>query len=241
MKRKLVLIMALVLSLVLFAGCNNSNKIVGKWEMDYDNSDSYAQNIISNLNLNEDGTFVWDYNNVGEPEKLEHISGSYKIDSKIITLSGDSTTFKLEGGQLIYGGGINLVKVAGFRQTQIAKKGITKDTTNQVTQEDLNENLKQAAEKADFVKINGHTDEYKNIKVYAEGAISSVDYDNIFDIFPSFALSQVEGEGYGVYHITNALSVPDLKDGDSVIVYGVVTGVSNLGAPKISATVVEKR
>ncbi|MBS4958920.1 MULTISPECIES: hypothetical protein [Clostridium] len=109
-----------------------------------------------------------------------------------------------------------------------------------VSQEDLNEQLKKEAVKADFVELNGNTDKNKNLKVFAEGTISVVDYDRVMDIFPSFTLTQEEGEGYGIYHISNVLSVEGLKDGDKVKVYGVVDGENDSGLIKISATVIEK-
>lgn len=116
----------------------------------------------------------------------------------------------------------------------------TKSSTIEKTQEEANAQLKAEAEKADFVKLNGHTAEYKGLKVFTEGSISVVDYDNVMDVFPSFTLTQVENGGYGMYHITNALSIPDLKDGDTVTIYGIVSGTDSTGAIKIIATIIEK-
>ena len=107
-------------------------------------------------------------------------------------------------------------------------------------QEDLNEELKKEAVKADFVELNGNVEKNKSLKVFAEGTISVVDYDNVMDLFPSFLLTQEEGEGYGMYHITNILGIEGLKDGDIVKIYGVVDGKNDSGMVKITATVIEK-
>lgn len=114
-------------------------------------------------------------------------------------------------------------------------------TNKEPTQEELNQKLKEEATKADFIQINGHEDELVNKKVYAEGKISVVDYEKVMDLFPSFLLSQKEGDGYGVYHVTNVLNVPDLKDGDTVKVYGTLKGKDKTGGPKINATIIEKQ
>lgn len=103
----------------------------------------------------------------------------------------------------------------------------------------LNDKLEKEAVKADFVSLNGNTEQNFGLRVFAEGKISVVDYNSVMDVFPSFMLSQEEGDGYGIYHVSNALSVPDLKDGDYVKVYGLVDGTNNVGMIKILATVVE--
>ena len=107
-------------------------------------------------------------------------------------------------------------------------------------QKELDEELIKEAVKADFVKLNGHAEENKNLKVFAEGTISNVDYDCVMDLFPSFTLVQKEGEGNGMYHISNVLGVKGLKEGDYVKAYGVIDGESNVGLVKIAATVIEK-
>ncbi|EGO86269.1 hypothetical protein G8S49_11070 [Clostridium botulinum C] len=117
-----------------------------------------------------------------------------------------------------------------------------KKENKEPTQQELNEKLKKEAVKADFVKINGHEKENANLKVFAEGKISCVDYKKVMDVFPSFSLKQKEGKGYGLYHITNLFSKEGFKDGDIVRIYGTVNKVkSKTGYPKIIATVIEKK
>ncbi|WP_206153060.1 hypothetical protein [Clostridium cadaveris] len=118
----------------------------------------------------------------------------------------------------------------------------TETKKEEPTREELNEKLKKEAVKADFVKLNGHSKENKDLKVFAEGKISIVDYKNTMDLFPSFTLTQEEGTGVGMYHITNILSVEGLKDGDTVKIYGVVDEEpSKAGLIKITATIIEKK
>ena len=120
---------------------------------------------------------------------------------------------------------------------------ITNNQTNKVTEkENPSEKLKKEAIKAEFVKINGHEKANENLKVYAEGKISVVDYEKKLDVFPSFILSQEEDKGFGVYHISNILGKEGLKDGDEVKIYGVVSGEKNKsGMPVILATIIEKK
>lgn len=109
-----------------------------------------------------------------------------------------------------------------------------------VSQEDLNNNLKKEAIKAEFTVLNGHNAEKADLKVFAEGEISAVDYNKVMDVFPSFLLSQKEGDGYGMYHISNLLDIKGLKNGDNVKVYGTVDKeLSKDGIIKINATIIE--
>lgn len=102
------------------------------------------------------------------------------------------------------------------------------------------ESIKDTAIEADFIEINGK-EEANGMRVFAEGEISNVDYDNVMDVLPSFLLSQKEGDGYGMYHITNAISLEGLEDGDIVIIYGLVDGTSDSGMPRIIATIIEPK
>jgi hypothetical protein len=125
--------------------------------------------------------------------------------------------------------------------TKIDSPKPDKSKPKEPTQEELNEKLKLEATKADFVQLNGHEDNFKDKKLYAEGKISTVDYDKVMDLFPSFTLSQQEGTGYGMYHIVNILNVPNLKDGDTVKIYGTLDGKDTTGMTKITSTVIEKK
>ena len=100
---------------------------------------------------------------------------------------------------------------------------VGKSNNKEKTQEQINQELREKAIRADFTVINSE-EETDGLAVFAEGEISVVDYKGSIDIdvFPSFLLSQEEGDGFGVYHISNILSVDGLEDGDEVIVYGTV-------------------
>lgn len=141
---------------------------------------------------------------------------------------------------------IILVSFAGCSQSsnsQETKKSPTKIMTKLKgkSQDQLNQELKNQSVQANFVEINGHTSELKNKKVFAVGKISVVDYQGAMDVFPSFILSQKESNGFGMYHITNVLSVKGLKDGDNVKIYGTIDGTAKDSMPKIIATVIEKQ
>lgn len=127
--------------------------------------------------------------------------------------------------------------------SQETKKATAKTVSKpkEKSQEELNQELKNQAVQANFVEINGHTSELKNKKVFAVGKISVVDYQDTMDVFPSFTLSQKESNGFGIYHITNALNIKGLKDGDNVKIYGTIDGMTKDKMPKIIATIIEKQ
>lgn len=142
-----------------------------------------------------------------------------------------------------------LIACSNSKENTTKKDDVTKTSVNetkkeekkQLTKQEIDDNLKKEAVKVDFIKVNGHEKENKDLKVYAEGKISIVDYKNKMDIFPSFVLTQNEGDGFGMYHITNILGIEGLKDGDQVKLYGTVSGEKNkAGMPIIITTIVEK-
>lgn len=134
-------------------------------------------------------------------------------------------------------------KVSTNRTTSCKKITKPKEDNSTITKskQKLNEQLKKEAMQDNIVDINRHTDTLKGKKVFAIGQISTADYKNIMDNFPSFTLNQKEDNGYGIYHITNILSIKELKDGDNVKIYGTVDGNAKDGSPKITATVIEKQ
>lgn len=110
------------------------------------------------------------------------------------------------------------------------------------TQEEIDKETKSKAVQANFVEINGHEAELKDKVVFAEGQISAVDNSGSVELFKGFALSQKEGDGYGMYYIYNFTSDASFKDGDTVNVYGsVYENKSTSGMPIIVGTVIEKK
>ena len=106
-----------------------------------------------------------------------------------------------------------------------------------------NVKLKAIATKADFVEINGHYDQVKNKAVFAEGKVSAVDNNGVFSALPNFSLTTKEGTGFGGYLIVDMNHTLDLKDGDTVKVYGHVTNPKLNKAwpgPTIWCPIVEK-
>lgn len=129
MKKKINLLFILLVSVVVFgAGCTKDvNSHVGKWEIDYDNYGSAYNDKLNNLTLNEDGTFIWDYNTASSSNDTQHLTGSYEFTAtKIIFKSNSGADYSLSldiiGDHLVYGGYTNLAKVEYFRKTQIAEK-----------------------------------------------------------------------------------------------------------------------
>ena len=107
-----------------------------------------------------------------------------------------------------------------------------------------NVKLKAEATKADFVEINGHYDQVKAKAVFAEGKVSAIDSGGVFSALPNFSLSQKEGSGFGIYLIVDMFNELDLKDGDTVKVYGHVSDPKLNKAwpgPTIWCPIVEKK
>ena len=113
------------------------------------------------------------------------------------------------------------------------------------TQKELNDKLKKEATKANFVELNGHATEHKNKRVFVEGEIGFISTTGW--VGGEFSISTKEGKGYGMYEIYSLDSNEnvvgeDIKEGDKVKVYGVVspsesdkpTVIKN--APHITAT-----
>lgn len=104
-----------------------------------------------------------------------------------------------------------------------------------------NEQLKKNAVKAVFAEINGQYDKVKGKAVFAEGKVSGLNNKNTLNVFSNFTLSQSEGNGVGIYHIRNVSEMKDLKDGDTVVVYGKIDEPLESGMPSIVAWIIEKK
>ncbi|HEY8804593.1 MAG TPA: hypothetical protein VIM42_05695 [Clostridium sp.] len=121
-----------------------------------------------------------------------------------------------------------------------AKPVATQKSSSKPTQADLDAKLKAVAVKADFVKLNGHESENKDLKVKVTGKVSVVDNTKKIELFDCFQLTTKEGDGYGRYTIINVLSTP-VAEGDTVTAYGTVNEEkSGYGGTGITSTVVEK-
>ncbi|MGP9039836.1 DNA-binding protein [Cytobacillus kochii] len=112
------------------------------------------------------------------------------------------------------------------------------ENNNDMTQEEVNEQLKKEAEKADFVEINvDNPPEGK--KLFIDGKVSLLTEGD----FDEFILTTDEGPGeHGMYGIQLANTTDAVySEGDEVRVYGVVNGKDETGMPKILATILEKK
>jgi hypothetical protein len=115
---------------------------------------------------------------------------------------------------------------------------VEQEKNNEPTQEELNDKLKSEAVEASFVELNDPAAEI-NKQVFAVGEVSVKHEDGIFQVFD---LSVKEGEGYGIYQVTDVLKVTDYSDGDTVKVYGIYKGKDEAtGMPMINSTVIEKQ
>src|SRR5690625_4049844 len=85
--------------------------------------------------------------------------------------------------------------------------------SNEPSQEELDEQLKEEATEADFVKVNGGEVE-EGAKLFAEGEVSHADEE----IIQQFTLTTKSGDGYGMYTVKSIAD--EVSDGDQVKVYG---------------------
>lgn len=117
-----------------------------------------------------------------------------------------------------------------------AKKVLNEDVENDPTQEELNEELKQDAVRADFVELNVDNPP-KDKKVFVDGEVSSLKEGALDE----FIITSKEGNGNGMYSIqlANTTNV-EFKEGDIVRVYGTVDNKNELGFPQIFGTILER-
>lgn len=101
------------------------------------------------------------------------------------------------------------------------------------------EEIKREATKANFVELNSGATELLAKKVFVEGKVSFIDTTTVPK---TFTLTSTEDNGYGMYTITfYDEAVGDLiTDGDTVKVFGLAMGSSDLGMPKITCEAIEK-
>ena len=117
-------------------------------------------------------------------------------------------------------------------QTQIDTQS---SEPSQKSQEEINEQMRENAIEADFIKINGN--EWKDKDVFATGKVSFVE---VSEPAINFTLTTTEGDGFGVYSIfTFSTLVGEVLDGSTVKIYGIVGDRNKLGMPSITATIIE--
>jgi hypothetical protein len=105
------------------------------------------------------------------------------------------------------------------------------------TQSEINAGIKKDAVKADFVILNGHEEDNLGKPYIVEGEVSFV--GDTTAVLPTFSVTTKEGNGVGMYDITNFDKVIVAK-GDKVKVYGKLTGKSDIGLIQISGNIIEK-
>ena len=111
------------------------------------------------------------------------------------------------------------------------------ENKNDMTQEELNEQLKKEATRADIVEINVKNPPIGK-KVYIDGEVDVLTEGAIDE----FLITSKESKGLGVYKI-KLFNTPDVefKEGDQVRIYGRITGKDETDTPEISATILEKK
>lgn len=111
-------------------------------------------------------------------------------------------------------------------------------TTNEPTQEELNEQLKEEAIEADIIQINGDEVE-EGTKLKATGEIS-VYKEGLGPLGKDFMLTTEEGNGHGIYQIINMdANDTTIQEEQTVTVYGTYYGKDESGTPQITVTVIE--
>ncbi|MGN7287415.1 hypothetical protein ACTHP3_21070 [Shouchella rhizosphaerae] len=109
------------------------------------------------------------------------------------------------------------------------------ETSNEPTQKELDDKLRNEAVELDFVAVNNG--EYTSSDlIKASGIASVVVSTNAGD---EFMLTTEESEdGYGIYEVVIMRTGVDLKEDDEVTVYGTLDTDSD-SIPRIIATIVE--
>ncbi|WP_018934329.1 hypothetical protein [Gracilibacillus lacisalsi] len=106
---------------------------------------------------------------------------------------------------------------------------------SEVTQEELDEQLKDEAVEADFVELNSGEAE-SDQRVFIEGKV----LDEPEEKLQEFMVSTYEGDGYGIYIVKDFDPGAEFKEGDIIRAYGIYNGKhEELGGPLITATLIE--
>lgn len=126
-------------------------------------------------------------------------------------------------------------------QQPVADQPVEETTTGsqepEQTQEQLNEEIKKKAVRADFVEMNVDNPPDGKI-VFVEGEVSVLTKGAIDE----FILTSKEGNGHGMYNILLANTTDaEFSEGDHVKVYGAVNGKDDTGMPQIFANLLEKK
>lgn len=181
MKRKVLMFLILMFVIIIASGCGgekasdvSDNSLPGKWEIDYNNLSDQYQNMLSNLDLKEDGTYVWVYNDLQNPDDLKTATGTYTSDNKTMSLSDIQTIFNFSGNKITYGDGVQLVKTNGiFTKTAMKTTSTDKDQTVAPNQ-DAESYFKSTCLSIPFEELARFPDNYKNQPIVITGKIAQV-------------------------------------------------------------------
>ncbi|AFM00766.1 protein of unknown function (DUF1535) [Desulfitobacterium dehalogenans ATCC 51507] len=121
------------------------------------------------------------------------------------------------------------------QDNSVQQKETQKEAQKEPTQDELNEQLKKEAVPANFTEIDSYRIA-KDTKLTAKGEVTSIEKDGALGVF---TLTTTEGDGYGMYSITN-FSSAEVSEGDNVEIWGVYSDKNNVGMPSITATIIEK-
>lgn len=111
-------------------------------------------------------------------------------------------------------------------------------TNDNKSQEELNEQLKKEAKKADIVELNVDNPPIGK-KVFVDGEVSSLSKN---DSINEFVLRSKENDGNGMYKIKLINTIEtDFNEGDQVRIYGAVTGKDETGTLEILASILENK
>lgn len=138
-------------------------------------------------------------------------------------------------------GGMALMPTQDTVQTSKQEQKIKTETKTDKSDDNKHDDkeLREQAVKAEFVKLNGHTQDFQKQKVFVDGEVTFVDTSKALEIFDYFTITTKEGDGYGMYTITNFDGV-DIKVGDKLKVYGYVEkDIDKTGMPAIIGTIIE--
>lgn len=110
----------------------------------------------------------------------------------------------------------------------------TQTNTEELTEEERHAKVKALAEEHSFIQFNG--DEVPvDTMVELTGEVDHISEEGMMG---EFMLTKKEGDGYGMYSITNMLGT-EVSEGDTVAVYGTYNGKNEMGMPSVNSVLVE--
>jgi hypothetical protein len=133
----------------------------------------------------------------------------------------------------------NAVDESETTAVEVSEESSDEESASEPTQEELNQQLKENAQKGDFVEINGGQVE-EGEQIYLEGTVSLVTTDST--AMPEYDFKPDDSSGGGYYAIKDLSLNGVPAEGEKLKIYGTYSGKQDgTGIPQLTVIVVEEK